>query len=182
MEQYPFGGRDSFIGALVVVAIVLIVTLWRVHKEEESTGKLIRRILEWLGDDIIVKGPLLFVTFIALWLAIRSVGYIGWLYLGEEEHRYTAFEVLDTLAFVLTINLCLTLLKSPRKREIVSATMQSVLIAILIFLPRATSTATLAIYGEYGGAALLVGLATLLMSLAYIIKTLPKNEKEKDDS
>ncbi len=95
LEAYPTGGRDSFIATLVVSVIVIIITLWKV---KEPNVSLKNKVSEWLAEDTIVKGSLLTVTFVALWLAIRFVLYYGRLYILEEDHLYSVLELLDARA------------------------------------------------------------------------------------
>lgn len=175
LEDYPNGGCHSFLGALAVSVVALIIVLWRSYKDKDESIK--EQISWWLAEDTIIKGALLAVTFIALWLTIRLVLYHGRLLLFDEEYNYRIYVVFDIIAYVLGINLCITLLKARDLKQIANASMQSVLLAILLFLPRATSKDAQTVYGLYGSAVILVGFATLIVSLAYVSKHVLEEKK-----
>lgn len=174
MEPYPTGALHSFIAAVIASVIALIFHLGRARKEDKS---LLKQTLNWLSEGVIVKVGLLAVTFIAVWLAIRAIGLNVRIYFFEEEYRYQIIQVLDIVAYVLIVNLCMTLLKSTKIERLVNATAQSILVALLIFLPRAASGDTKRIYGVYGSAAILVGFSVLLISIAYVMKLFPRKRE-----
>lgn len=136
MAAYPAGAQDSLIFAIIVSVLALVIYLYH---EKSKNGDLKKRFKQWFDERIIVKSGLLVAVFIAIWLATRTTGLI--LYnLLDENYNYSVLNVLEVLAAVLFINLCMTLIKSTRVKEITEAAIQSVIIALMLFLPYATST------------------------------------------
>jgi hypothetical protein len=165
METYPTGSRDSLILAIIVSVLALAIYLYH----EKSRGNLQKRFKQWSEEIIsaraIVKSGLLVAVFIAIWLATRTTGLVLYSLL-DENFNYSVLNVLQVLAAVLFINLCLTLIKSTGVKEIIEAAIQSVIISLLLFLPFATGISNSA-SAYYSAGFVLVALSVSLVAIVY---------------
>ena len=90
------------------------------------------------------------ILFIAIWLGVRSFGLTGFRYLMG--FPYDQYDILDLIAYALTINLVFTLFtkipKTTTLNQIVNTAIQSLLIGIIVLLPKYGDPDTL---GRIGG-------------------------------
>ncbi len=125
------------------------------------------------------------ILFIAVWLGTRTLLLFIHRYLLEEGYVYTQYEILDLIAYALTINLVFTLLKKiPEEielKQIVDTAIQSVLIGIIVLLPKYGDAATLSkLGGGVNYAFLIIAIGILLLCLALTSKSLNKNKSRLD--
>jgi hypothetical protein len=153
-------------------------------------GRRWKDILKYLKDsstyDFIIMCSLLATSVIAIWLTIRAGGLLI-KNLFTENYPYTQYQILDLISYILIVNLCFGLIKTLRQKErklsgIASAAIQSVLIAVIVFLPRNSSKEFLGSAQEYmqgimGFLMLSVSIAVILISL-----TIFWNRSEKSTS
>jgi len=182
IEKYAYGAITSFCAALVVAVVTLLIIVFKNSEKGGRRAHFGRIVRIWLDDDFAVRAGLIIVFFIALWLAMRTVGLGLERFLLDEDFPYGVLQVFDILAYVLAMNVCLTLLKRSKEQlpNIVSATMQSVLVGLLVFLPRATTPESLGVYGQYGSAVILVGFSVALIALGYAQKSVRSAEKKQN--
>jgi len=107
--------------------------------------------------------------------------------LFSENYNYNQYQILELISYILIVNLCFGLIKTLRQKEprlsgIASAAIQSVLIGVIVFLPKNSSYGFLIILQTYiqgviGFLMISISIAVILVSL-----TILWNQSEKSTS
>lgn len=155
-------------------------------------GRRWKDIFEYLTDsstyNFIVMCSLLVTSVIAIWLTIRAGGVLI-LNLFTENYPYSQYQILDLISYILVVNLCFGLTKTLRQKEtklsgIASAAIQSVLIGVIVFLPKSSSydfLRALQVYnqGVIGFLMISVSIAVILVSLTILWNRSEKTTSEE---
>lgn len=158
------GGLGSFILAILLVIFLALL----MGKRPEDIKKLFEK-LDF--SSALIMSTLIGVAVASLWLCIRVILLFFHRYLFEENYAYNQYDLFQMVAYALAMQLSFTLFKIVRIRglkEIVKATIQAVLIGILLFLPNARNSEFLgAIGGGYGFALIMVSMSITLVALVF---------------
>jgi hypothetical protein len=155
-------------------------------------GRRPKGILNYLKDSstygFIITCSLLATSVIAIWLTIRAGGILI-VNLLTEDYLYSQYLILDLISYILVVNLCFGLIKTLRQKEprlsgIASAAIQSVLIGVIVFLPKNNSYGflyALQLYnqGVIGFLMLSVSIAVILVSLTILWNRSEKSTSEE---
>ena len=155
--QIPDGtkpDREGFF-SLVVVIVVLEILNYEFKAFNELKKKL-GLLLKTNPLRALTACTLLVIGLIGVWLAVRTIGLFAIKrYLLQENYNYFTQDILLMVAFILTANLCFTLIdaftfgieiKSGKERrknkeevpikQLVEVAIQAVIIAFITFIPK----------------------------------------------
>jgi hypothetical protein len=173
---------EGVIAAIFTLVFVILCPL--------IIGRRPKDILNYLKDSstygFIITCALLATSVIAIWLTIRA-GSVLIENLFTENYLYSQYLILDLISYILVVNLCFGLTKTlrqriPRLSGIASAAIQSVLIGVIVFLPKNNSYDFLYILQVYNQG--VIGFLMLSVSIAVILisLTILWNRSEKTTS
>ena len=169
----------------IVTVVFVILCLW-------IKGRRPKDIYDYLKacstSGFIITCSLLATSVIAIWLTIR-VGGVLVENLFTDNYHYTQYQILEVISYILVVNLCFSLIRTlrepkPKLSGITSAAIQSVLIGVIIFLPKSGSYDYLDILktqmqGVIGFLMISVSIAVILISLTILWNRIEKSTSEE---
>lgn len=169
----------------IITIVFVVFCLWIV-------GRRPKDILNYLKESstygFIITCSLLATSVIAIWLTIRAGGVLIE-NLVTENYPYTQYQILELISYILIVNLCFGLIKTLRQKEprlngIASAAIQSVLIGVIILLPKSSDIGFLNILethmqGVIGFLMISVSIAMILVSLTILWSRSEKSTSEE---
>lgn len=173
----------------ILTLVFVILCLWIVGREKgkkEKEKEKFNSVFDYLFDYLKASGSitrsiitcsLLVTSVIAIWLTIRA-GAVLVENLYVENYAYSQYQILGLISYILVVNLCFNLMKTLREKEtklsgIASASIQSVIIGVIVFLPQISSTGFLSslqtyFQGVLGFLMISVSIAVILVSLTIL--------------
>lgn len=152
LDQDAFISLYATIGVILAVVILIIVT-----KRSKVLGDIRQTLKKTDSLKIFPIVILLGVAGIALWITIRHIGlFVIRRYIEQVNYNYRPEDIFDMVAFLLTANLCFTLIRAlaieetkdqsqvqseddASKRTIrglIDVAIQAILIGFITFIPR----------------------------------------------
>jgi len=197
--------QDGVITLVLTIAIGIVLAIIYVRKEhrweerkengticyrKEKGFKGIWNVIEKdpnFPEKIIVVIPLIVVSFVALWLTIRVVGlYTLRRYLDPKDYVYATSNILEIVGYILSINLCLTLIRSRELPEILKAAIQSVLIGIITSVPSIGAVGGIIVFLTSGAgfqfALFMIGMAATLIALVFVRRHIVEREGKRTEN
>lgn len=166
---FDLGGLLSL--GVTIVMIYISALKFKVHEDFFDKLKKIH------GLRILPTTILLLIGGIALWLAVRTIGFfVIKQYIFKVNYSIKPSDIFTMIAYVLTANLCFTLLEaltleSDSKNEmikgLIEVSLQATIIGFLTILPRYSDLTLLAAIGDSSNYVLIV--ITMLVSIVGLI-------------
>ena len=180
-------------GSITSLMITFAIVLW-LKVDEEARNKLNKTYEDnlWRVGILILAS----IGLIGIWLAIRSMGLLFVKYLVEETSEYLQGDIFTLISFILTANLCFTLLRTfatigekekneggraqkPKDKKtnnekevtpkLIDVAMQVLIIGLITFIPRYYDQGLLSIIGSsYAYVTILLAMIIALAIVAYV--------------
>lgn len=169
---FDLGGVLSFV-ATVLIAI-LIVWKFKIHKDFSKTLKELKKNYPLRIFPVLL---LLLMAFISLWLTVRVIGvYVIKRYILTVNYVYKQEDVFSMVTYLLTANLCFTLLRAlaPKGKTkdghktlegLIDVAIQAVIIGFITFIPRYS----LLLKEEGGAMSFMLVVLSMIVSIAVLI-------------
>lgn len=180
--DYKYFDKGGIITLCFTLLILLMFFVYRRFKNgEKSQSKNGKKEEEKNSDSLefsfkknIFKTLMYLAIVIGFWLALRVIALLLFNYLFTANYVYNQYEIFAIIAYALTINLAFTLLKNISEKNslenIFYAAIQSVLIGIIVLLPRYGSSETISIIGGGFNFALLLITMSILLAVLVIVR------------
>lgn len=163
---FDLGGLISFVATLIIT--IIIVLKYEIHKDFFETIETLKKSNSFRILPIFL---LLLVTFISLWLTVRAIGAYVRRYIFTVNYTYLQRDIFTMMAYLLTTNLCLTLLRAltikgntqngyVAMKGLIDVAIQAVVIGFITFIPRYSGSFLADIGGSSGY--LLIALSMML--------------------